>query len=155
MAVAAPVDTDNLDPRRPADDWELSLGTVAERTARAGRSSLEFRAKTNQSDVRGDHLGGEWRAVRDLGQDAMKLVMGGPDSLDPVPRVGNGGGGFGVGEDEDEEVEDPDEPWSDDSDVEVLRAHPCWLANCSNQGSNSWKELLLSETRNQNICFQK
>jgi hypothetical protein len=118
MAVAAPVDTDNLDPRRPADDWELSLGTVAERTARAGRSSLEFRAKTNQSDVRGDHLGGEWRAVRDLGQDAMKLVMGGPDSLDPVPRVGNGGGGFGVGEDEDEEVEDPDEPWSDDSDVE-------------------------------------
>ena len=116
MATAAQVNTDNLDPRRGPDGWELSLGTVAERTARIGRSSLEFRAKTNQGDGRGDRQGGEWRAVRDLGQGAMKLVMGGSDSLDPFVAGANGGGGGAS--DEVEDAEDADEAWSDDSDVD-------------------------------------
>ena len=112
MSHRDPISTDNLDPRRGPEEWELSIGTVAERTARVGRSSLEFKAKTSQSDIIGDYQGGNWTAVRDLGQDAMKLVMGGHDSLDPF-EPSQGGDNK-----EEEDVEDPDEPWSDDSDIE-------------------------------------
>ena len=51
---------------------------MAERTARVGRSSLEFKAKTSQSDIIGDYQGGNWTAVRDLGQDAMETCDGWP-----------------------------------------------------------------------------
>jgi hypothetical protein len=46
----------------------------------------------------------------------MKLVMGGPDSLDPFVAGGSSAGASASKEEED--VEDADEPWSDDSDVD-------------------------------------
>ena len=100
--------TDNLDPRRG-----LRMGVIDRnrgRTHCAGRSFVaDLRAKTSQSDIIGDYQGGNWTAVRRLGQDAMKLVMGGHDSLDSFePSQGGttkGGRRYS-------------EPLEDDSDIE-------------------------------------
>jgi hypothetical protein len=63
------------------EPWEVEQGSIAERTAKVGRSAIDYRELTGQKDASGDSK--SWRKVQSLGQESMQLILADEDPMKP------------------------------------------------------------------------